>query len=77
MSDMETTLVSVLEHRPSDCEILLVFNAPYDDPYSLKDEVQFIQAPANASRVACVNWPRDVQSPYISILAPGVTVAEG
>lgn len=75
---MEATLVSVLEHRPTDCEILLVLNSPYEDPYSLSDEVTFIQAPTGASRVACLNLAiKEVHSPYISILSPGVTVNDG
>ncbi len=36
---MEPTLISLLENRPADCEILLVLTVPYDDPYELGGEV--------------------------------------
>jgi hypothetical protein len=31
---LESTLVSVLENRPPDCEILVLLGAPYDDPFA-------------------------------------------
>lgn len=45
---MEDTLVSVLQNRPSDCQIVVVLNQPYDDPYDLKGEVLFVQVPQRA-----------------------------
>src|SRR5438552_8233728 len=50
--DLETTLVSVLEHRPDDCQIIVVVNQPYADPYGLSDEVRFVAA-KGASLSAC------------------------
>jgi len=41
---LDDTLVSVLENRPAHCEILVVHNEPYDDPYQLSNEVCFIEA---------------------------------
>ena len=38
LDGLEDTLVSVLENRPADCQIVVVLNQPYDDPYDLKDE---------------------------------------
>jgi hypothetical protein len=52
---LEDTLVSVLENRPADCEIIAVLAVPYADPWSIGDEVQFVQAPASATVVDCVN----------------------
>ena len=52
---MEDALVSVLENRPSDCEILVVHNEPYDDPYDLKNEVCFIEAPRDSRWVDAIN----------------------
>jgi len=40
--NLETTLVSILENRPASCEILVVHNGEYNDPYELVDEVRFI-----------------------------------
>ena len=51
---LDDTLVSVLENRPANCEILVVHNEPYHDPYHLSDEVQFVEAQCGASMVACI-----------------------
>ncbi|MCA9103198.1 MAG: glycosyltransferase [Planctomycetales bacterium] len=40
----ENTLVSVLENRPSDCEVIVVRDERYTDPYSIGDEVTFVEA---------------------------------
>jgi hypothetical protein len=55
VATLEDTLVSVLENRPADCEIVAVLAIPYADPWSIGDEVRFVQAPAGASVVDCVN----------------------
>lgn len=52
---LEDTLVSVLERRPADCEIIAVLAMPYADPWSIGEEVRFVQAPAAATLVDCVN----------------------
>ncbi|MGD0901183.1 MAG: glycosyltransferase [Thermoguttaceae bacterium] len=46
LSRLEDTLVSVLENRPADCEILVVLSQPYGDPYALAGEVRFIPCAA-------------------------------
>jgi len=40
----ETSLVSVLQHRPCSCEILVPHDGSYDDPFDLGDEVRFLDA---------------------------------
>lgn len=40
----ESSLVSVLQHRPDDCEVLVPHAGDYDDPFDLSDEVKFIDA---------------------------------
>lgn len=52
---MEDTLVSVLENRPADCQVIVVFNQPYDDPYELAGEVDFLGAPGGTGWAECVN----------------------
>lgn len=47
----EDTLVSVLENRPDDCEVIVVRDERYDDPYALADEVKFVQARREAGLV--------------------------
>jgi hypothetical protein len=55
VSDLEDTLVSVLENRPDESEIVVVLARPYADPWNIRDEVRFVQAPSNARLVSCVN----------------------
>lgn len=40
----ESSLVSVLQHRPDDCEVLVPHGGDYDDPFDLSDEVKFVDA---------------------------------
>jgi hypothetical protein len=51
----ESTLASVLQNRPADCEVLLVQPRVYDDPYELGGEVRFLQAPSGSSTVDLIN----------------------
>ncbi len=51
----ETTLASVLQNRPDDCEVLVVQPRAYTDPYELKDEVRFVQGPEGSSLVDLIN----------------------
>lgn len=41
-ASLERSLLSVLENRPDDCEVVVVDASGYQDPYHLADEVQFI-----------------------------------
>lgn len=52
---MEETLVSVLENRPDDCEIVVALGCEYADPWNIREEVRFVQAPAGSGLVSCVN----------------------
>src|SRR5438034_11152759 len=53
-AELDGTLVSVLQNRPADCEVLVAHTEPYDDPYSLRSEVSFFHTPA-ASLVELLN----------------------
>ena len=75
---VEESLVSILENRPADCEILVVLNAPYADPYKLADEVRFIEAGRRAGWIECLNAGIAASvAPIVHVLAPGVQVSEG
>jgi len=52
---LEETLVSILENRPADCEIIVPIACRYDDPWNIGEEVRFVVAPPHASFVACTN----------------------
>jgi GT2 family glycosyltransferase len=74
-SSLDDTLVSVLENRPNNSEIIVVHNRPYDDPYNLADEVRFIEVRRRAGFVECLNeGVAASQSPIVQVLACGVEV---
>jgi hypothetical protein len=75
---LESTLVSVLEHRPHDCEILVALTKPYSDPYQLQGEVRFVQAAPNADVVTAIRQAiHAARAPFVHLLASGCTVNEG
>lgn len=75
VAEMEPTLVSLLENRPADCEILLVLTVPYDDPYDLRGEVRFLQAPPRSDLLAALNFALGhVESPFVHLLSVGMAV---
>jgi hypothetical protein len=74
----EDTLVSVLQNRPEDCEVVVVCRGDYSDPYGLRGEVRFLEMPADTSLVELVN-AGVVQSrgEIVHVLQCGIEVAEG
>lgn len=77
-SKLDDTLVSVLENRPAHCEVVVVHNQPYDDPYHLSDEVCFVPAPRGASLTECLNLgAANAHSPLLHVLMCGVEVCAG
>lgn len=75
VAEMEPTLISLLENRPSDCEILLVLTVPYNDPYELGSEVRFLQAPPRSDTLSAINLALGhVESPFIHLLSVGMAV---
>ena len=77
-SRLDDTLVSVLENRPANCEILVVHNEPYNDPYELAGEVQFLKARPRAGFVECLNLGLSAgRAPVVNAIACGVEVCAG
>jgi O-antigen biosynthesis protein len=75
---LEDTLVSILENRPRDCQIVVVLNEPYADPYQLREEVCLVQAPRNANLIESINIGLAIsRAPVIHILSCGTEVAPG
>jgi len=73
---LEQGLVSVLTHRPDECEVIVVLNGPYADPYDLTDEVTFVRAPNGADWRTSIQHALDrCQAPIVHLLDPGVEVS--
>lgn len=74
----EDTLVSVLQNRPSDCEVLVVHRGPYDDPYELDGEVRFVEIPADGQLIDAINAGFSAAiGEIVHVLQPGVLAKEG
>lgn len=78
LKKLEDTLVSVLENRPAGCEIIVVLNEPYADPYQLHDEVCFVDAARDADLVESIRTGLAYcHAPIIQILSCGMEVGPG
>jgi len=74
----EETLISVLQNRPEDCEILVPHALPYDDPYHLDGEVNFLHVEARPTLVDLVNAAVEhAEGDVIHTLSCGIQVEEG
>ena len=75
---LEETLVSVLEHRPEHCEIVVALGTAYDDPWNIREEVTFVEAPRAAGLVGCVMaGMAAAEGDVIHVLAPGWRATDG
>ena len=75
---LDDTLVSVLENRPANCEIVVVHNRPYHDPYRLSDEVRFIEAERGTALAECLNRGLAAsRASVVHVLTCGVEVSAG
>lgn len=75
---LDVTLASVLQNRPSQCEVLVVHAGQYDDPYELGSEVRFLQQPSDVSLSHLINAGVQVaQSDIVHVLLCGTEVEEG
>ena len=74
---LEDTLLSVLENRPRDCEVVVVHCGTYDDPYELTDEVHFVELTPDAGLMSCVQAGIEFsQGEVIHLLACGMKAKE-
>lgn len=75
---LEGTLVSVLQNRPDDCEVVVLLNRSYDDPYQLGDEVRFVVVREGTDTASSLEAGlRLCRGEVLHVLAAGAEVAEG
>lgn len=73
---LEETILSVLENRPRDCEVIVVHDGSYRDPYDLGDEVVYVQEEQSSSAIELLNAGLMAAcSPVVCTLLDGVTVS--
>jgi GT2 family glycosyltransferase len=75
LNKLEDTLVSVLQSRPDDCQIVVVLDEPYGDPYALAGEVTFVSGVAGGGLADQLNvgW-RWADAPIVHVLRCGAEV---
>jgi len=77
-AEFDDTLVSVLQNRPARCEVLVVHAQYYDDPYGLKDEVQFIRVSGRPSMGQLLNTGLEAaRGEIVHVLGCRLTAVEG
>lgn len=75
---LEMTLLSVLENRPQDCEIIVVHDGSYANPYELQDEVIFIEEVRRANTAQLLNaGAMAACSPAVCVILDGTLVKAG
>ncbi len=73
---LEATILSVLENRPRDCEVIVVHDGSYLDPYQLSDELIYVQEEQGASLSELLNAGLMAAcSPIVCTLLDGVLAA--
>jgi len=76
LTHLEETLVSVLQNRPEACEVVVVLNHPYDDPYQLAGEVTFVPAEPQLGLLGSVSRGLAAcNTPLVHLLHCGMEVA--
>jgi hypothetical protein len=76
-AEFDGALVSVLQNRPADCEVIVAHVEAYDDPYQLRDEVTFIHA-SHGTPIDLLNAALDQASgEIIHFLGCGLQTTDG
>jgi len=77
LAAFESTLISVLENRPNDCEVLVVNDGSYDDPFDLCDEVRFVVADSAGTIDLIAAGATAARARFVHILADGIQATCG
>lgn len=75
---LEETLLSVLENRPHDCQVVVAVGFPYDDPWNVSAEgVSFVQAPRGDLAVCATVGIAATTGSVVHVLAAGWQATPG
>lgn len=77
LAAFESTLISVLENRPDDCEVLVANDGSYDDPFELCDEVRFVVGDSANTLDLITAGVLAARARVVHILADGVQATCG
>lgn len=73
----ETSLVSVLENRPSGAEVIVAHDGSYDDPFDLADEVRFVVGPSKGIATLVAQAANAARGRFVHVIAEGVEASDG
>ncbi len=73
----ENTLISVLENRPQQCEVIVAHHGNYDDPFSLTDEVDFVVTDSSRLTSMIVEAAGRARGRIVHVLAEGMIAVDG
>ncbi len=76
LAAFENTLISVLENRPSGCEVLVVDDGQYDDPFDLGDEVRFVVATSSNLVDLIAAGAANSRGRFVHVMADGVKATD-
>lgn len=78
VATLEETLVSVLEHKPDGCEVVVALGESYDDPWNIREEVTFVDVQKGSSLVDCITaGVAAATGDVIHVLAAGWKAIDG
>lgn len=75
-AEFDGTLVSVLQNRPADCEIVVAHREAYDDPYGLQGEVQFLHCEGDSLAQLVNTALAECSGQVVHILGCGLEATE-
>ncbi|MEM1225711.1 MAG: glycosyltransferase family 2 protein [Planctomycetota bacterium] len=73
----ETSLVSVLQHRPASCEVIVPHDGSYDDPFDLSDEVEFLGVDSDRLLTQIHAAANVAHGRFVHVVARGHAVTAG
>jgi hypothetical protein len=75
---LEASILSALENRPENSEIIVAHDGSYGDPYDLSDEVVFVEGNAASNSLELINAGlMSACSPVVCVLLDGVLLSQG
>lgn len=73
----EETLISILENRPADAEILVCHDGRYEDPFDLCDEVKFVVADSASFVDLVLAGARTASGRFSHVISSGIKATSG
>lgn len=73
---LESTILSVLENKPQDSEVIVVHDGSYRDPYHLQDELLLVQVDSTTPVGLLNAGVAAAKSPVVCLLCDGATVSD-